>query len=290
MDLEDLRSFVIVADAGSLSAGARRLGISVATIGRRIDGIERAVGLPLLRRGKAGVSLSEAGRRLLGSARPALDRLHEVERLGAALRNGASDPPIRISATEPIVAQVLAPALSTLLAGAPITVELSTTTRVEDFDRHECDIAVRLFRPIGNSLVARRMPDITLGLFASEAYLAGRNPAALSLSEERLLLISDSYGQIAEVEWAIKYGLHVRAAVRSSSSSGLLEAARAGVGIALAPNFLAGDLVPVRAPPIPPRQCWLVSHADTRRSPSHRRVLEWAATSLRQAMSPNRRG
>ena len=268
MNLEDVRAFVAIAEAGSLSGGARRLGLSVATAGRRIDALERAVGVPLLRRGKTGVSLSEAGRKLLATARPAIDRLGDVERVGAALKAGRAAPAIRISATEPIIAQVLAPALPKLLEQAEVVVELLTATAVANFDRHECDIAVRLFRPTGDTLVARRMPDIALGLFAAPDYLAGRDPASLILGDERLLMISDSYGRIAEVEWVARHGFEDATIVKSSSSLGLLQAARAGTGIALAPCFLAQGLVAIPAPPIPARQCWLVSHADTKHSPA----------------------
>ena len=284
MNLEDVRAFVVIAEAGSLSSGARKLGLSVATAGRRIDALERAVGLPLLRRGKTGVSLSDAGLKLLGSARPAIDRLGDVERVGAALRAGRSDPAIRISATEPIISQVLAPALPRLLEEAAVVVELLTATAVANFDRHECDIAVRLFRPTGDTLVARRMPDIALGLFAAPKYLAGRDPASLVLERERLLVISDTYGRIAEVEWVARHGFADAAILRSSSSLGLLQAARAGAGIVLAPRFLAQGLVAVPAPPIPARQCWLVSHADTKRSPRHRVVKNWVADALKAAI------
>jgi len=231
------------------------------------------------------VSQSDAGQRLLDSARPAIDRLREVERVGAALKAGSIEPAIRISATEPIISHVLMPALPRLFADGPMLIEIQTATAVADFDRHECDIAVRLFRPTGDALIARRMPDIEIGLFAADSYLAGRDPASLSLDREVMLVMSDSYGQIAEVQWAIRQGLQGTAMLKSSSSMGLLQAARAGVGIAIAPYFLAQGLIPIPAAPIPSRQCWLVLHTDTRGSPRHRRVLDWAAGALKLAMS-----
>lgn len=286
MHLDHLRIFVTVSDSGSLTAAARKLGLSVATVGRRIDALEQSVGLPLLRRGKAGISLSDAGHRLLGPARSAIERVHEVERLAGTLKAGRADPAVRISATDPVITQILAPATAALFESGPTAVELLTSTGIADFDRHECDLAVRLFRPTGENLVARRLPDIELAMFAAAAYLAGRDPACLSLTDERLLLLSNSYGRIAEVEWAERHGLDQSAALISSSSFGLLQAARAGAGIAIAPRFLVGDLVEVAAPPIPPRQCWLVWHADSRRSALHRRVIAWAADALTAALRP----
>jgi DNA-binding transcriptional LysR family regulator len=285
LNLEDLKTFMVVAETGSLSAGARKLDMSVATVGRRIDALEEFVGCALLRRGRAGISLSEAGRRLLESARPPMDRLADVARLAAALKAASGDPPLRISATEPIVSQVLAPALPLLRRQADITVELLTSTGVANFDRHECDLAVRLFRPTGDNLLARRLPDIEMGLFASASYLAGRDPESLVLGEEHLLLISDSYGRIAEVGWAAQHGLDAAAIMKSSSSSALIQAARAGAGIAIAPRFLAGDLCAIAAPAIPPRQCWLVSHVDARRSRRHRLTAAWVAGAFKAAVA-----
>lgn len=285
MNLEDLRAFVMAASEGSLSGAARKLGVSVATAGRRIDALERRLGLPVLRRGPAGISLSEAGRRLLADAAPAIERLQDVERLSAALRVGAADPAIRISATEPIIAHVLAPALPSLFASSQVSVDLMTATAVADFDRHECDFAVRLFRPTGAALIAKRMPDVFMGLFASPDYLAGRDPALLDLRDETLLIMSQVYGRIAEVEWVERHELEPAARLVSSSSFGLLQAARAGVGIAIAPQFLAAGLTPVAAPLIPPRQCWVVFHADTRRSRPHRQVLDWLTKALTSALA-----
>lgn len=284
LNFEDLRVFVAVVEAGSLTGGSRRTGLSVATTGRRIDALERTVGVPLLRRGRAGVSLSDAGRRLLASARPAIERMGEVQRVGAALGDGRGEPAIRISATEPIVSHVLAPALPALFAEGRVHVELITATAVADFDRHECDIAVRLFRPTGSTLVARRLPDIALGLFAARRYLAGRDAATLVLHQERLLVIADTYGRIAEVEWIARQGLENAIWLASSSSLALLQAALAGAGIAVAPRFLADGLVAVAAPPIPSRQCWLVSHADTKRSARHRLVKNWVAETVKRSI------
>lgn len=286
MNFDYLRIFVTVADAGSLTGAARKLDLSVATVGRRIDALEQAVGFPLLRRGKSGISLSEAGRRLLESARSATERVTQVELLAGALRAGRVEPAVRISATDPVITQILAPALLALLQSARIAVEMQTSSGVADFDRHECDLAVRLFRPTGDHLVARRMPDIELALFASPTYLAARDPASLTLADERMLLLSNSYGPIAEVAWAARHGLDHAAALVSSSSFALLQAARAGAGIAIAPRFLADQLVEVPAPSIPPRQCWLVWHADSRRSPLHRKVIAWAADALTSALRP----
>src|SRR5260221_1405109 len=114
MQWDDLRCFIAVADAGTLSAAARRAGLSVATVGRRLDAFEAALGLRLVDRSPDGAELTGSGRKVLTLARAGADQLSQIERMATALRQGEWSNPVRITATEPIVSEVLAPALPML--------------------------------------------------------------------------------------------------------------------------------------------------------------------------------
>lgn len=291
MNWNDLRIFCVAARASTLSAAAHRLGLSVATVGRRIDALERSVGVRLLDRRPAGISLTEPGRTLLGRATAAADAMDDVDRLASTLGSHESHPPIRVSATEPFICDILAPALPKLLAVEPtLRLDLSASTDVVSLAAREADVAVRFAQPLGDSLVARRLPSLAMGLFASRAYLAGREPAALDLQRERLLGFDDSYGRIAEVVWMEDAGLSSAIAVRSSSTRALLNATEAGVGIALLPRLLAGarrELIELPAPmPPPSRPVWVVTHRDLRRVRSLRVVREWIVDAFRAARVP----
>jgi DNA-binding transcriptional LysR family regulator len=288
MDWDDLRVFRAVAGAPTLTAAARHLGASVATVARRIDALEATLGFRLLDRSRAGVRLTTRGRAVFARAALAGDAVDDVARLAASLLTSAWPDPIRISATEPIVSDILAPALPKLLAAAPdIRVDLSSSTDVVSLAGREADVAVRLARPVGDSLVVRRLPPFDLGLFAAKSYLAGRRPADLDLRRERLLGFDASYGRIAEVAWMEKSGLADAVVVRSSSTRALINATRAGAGIGLLPQFLVRSdptLLEIPGPtPMPSRPAWLVTHRDLRHARPLQIVREWISGAVRAA-------
>lgn len=287
MNWEDLKHFIAVAEAGSLSGGARKTGVSAATIGRKIGQLERDLGVSLLRRSAGGITLSRAGSKIFNSAQKSAEALYEIQRIAAATR-ASGDLPVRISATEPIVSEILAPALPLLWQQLPpAKVSLIASTAVASFTRQEADIAVRMFRPAGDNLIARRLVNIELGCFAATAYLDRRRPEKIDIGREKLLVFDDSYGEIAEVKWVRDRGLQGAVALSSTSSRTLMQAARAGAGIAIAPRFLAArmGLVEVPAPRIPTRQCWLVSHADSKSSQTIMQTKEWVVAAMRAAVS-----
>lgn len=288
MDWDDLRVFRSVAESKTLSAAARQLGISVATVGRRIAALEASLGVRLVDRAPSGVSLTSPGRVLFERAAAAAEAMDGVDRLAAALRATEWTGPVRVSATEPFISEILAPALPRLLAEEPaLRIDLSASTDVVSLSAREADIAVRLARPVGDSLVARRLPSLEMGLFASRPYLAGRRASAIDLRRERLLAFDASHGRIAEVTWVDEAGLADAVSVRSSSTRALVNAVAAGVGIALLPRLLAAarpDLVEIPAPrPIPTRPVWVLMHRDLRAVRPLRIVRDWIVDTFSRA-------
>jgi len=278
MNWENVRCFVAVAEGGSLTAGARRLDMSIATLARKVDALEAELGLKVLRRSPGGVRLSPEGARVLTLAQAGAEHLSQLERLAASLKAGLPDKPIRISATEPMIVEVLAPRLPELRRRAPaIRIGFSASTATVDLHRDEADLAIRLARPVGDSLVARRLPDIKLGLFASTGYLGDADPAAIDLQAQDLLMFDDSFGDIPEVRWLRDNDLERCVVLESSSTMALLNAASAGCGVAMLPVFLARrrGLIRVRGPRIPARSPWLVFHKDLRRAPMVKLVRDW---------------
>jgi DNA-binding transcriptional LysR family regulator len=126
---DDLRCFLAVANAGTLSGGAKDLGISVATIGRRLDGLEAVLGIRLVDRSPSGILLTTNGSEVLALTRAGATHLDGIQRTAASLRMADWPDPIRISATEPIVAEMLAPAVDLLFRMDPnIRVNLQSDT------------------------------------------------------------------------------------------------------------------------------------------------------------------
>lgn len=285
LDPLDLGDLIAIRDAGTLSAAAKARGVAVSTVSRRIETLESALGLALVDRRTDGVRLTEAGKAVAEAALPIAEQMRRVERVAESLRQGARRVPVRISATEFVISDVLAPALDRLWAmGADFPVHLQSQADVVSLAGRDADLAVRMMRPEGASLYARRLADIRLGLFASARYLAGRQPGEITLEAERLLIYDESYGRLPELEWVARHGLSEAVAMRTGSTRGLLAAAVAGAGIALLPvPFALRERELVEIPPpstLPSRQPWLIVHRNLRGNPAIRLVQKWIAAAF----------
>lgn len=289
IDWEGLRSFVVVARCGSLSEAANQLAVSVATISRRLDSLEEQLGLRLFQRGPRGAALTGAGQTILAVAEPGARHLGQIARLARALQDGPNLPSVRISATEAVIADVLAPRLAQLRADDPaIRIDLEVSNDIANLNAGRTDVAIRMVQPHEESLVARRLPVIRMGLFASQSYLAGRNPHSITLASEDLIWLDPAYGDIAENLWLKAQGLEGQVCFTSSSVRSLQNAAVAGVGIAPLPAYAAkaAGLVEIPQSGLPERIPWLVFHRDTRTTPRLQRVRHWIVASFKQAISP----
>lgn len=285
IDWEAIRCFVAVARRGSLSEAADELGMSIPTISRRIDGLEAQLGLRLLHRGPRGARLTESGQAILQVAEPGARQLSQIARRARALQEGPNLPSVRISATESVVADVLAPRLGGLRAQDPsISIDLEVSNDVANLNAGRTDVAIRMVRPVEETLLARRLPVIRLGLFASPDYLKGRDLDRLVLSEEHLVWLDRQYGEIAENIWLKAQGLEACIRFSSSSVRALLNAAVEGVGIAPLPAFSArkAGLIEVPHRAMPERQPWLVFHRDTKTNPRLQLVRDWIVTCFKE--------
>ena len=282
IDPHDLGDLIAIRDAGTLSAAAKTRGVAVSTVSRRIETLEAVLSLQLVDRRTDGVRLTSAGLAIAEAASPIAEQMRRVERVAESLRQGAKTVPVRISATEFVISDVLAPALDRLWAmGADFPVHLQSQADVVSLAGRDADLAIRMVQPEGASLYARRLADIRLGLFASADYLSGRDPSTIDLKAERLLIYDDSYGLLPELAWVARHGLSEAVAMRTGSTRGLLASALAGAGIALLPvpfALRAGTLIEIQSPSaLPSRQPWLIVHRDLRASSQIKLVQRWVA-------------
>lgn len=280
LDARDLDDLVAVSRHGSLNAAAKRRGVAISTVARRIEALEAALRLRLVDRRANGSRLTPAGQEIARLAEPLSDQVERIARAAEALRGGARRVPVRVSATEFVVAEVLAPALPRLWAsGVDIPVHLQSQGDVVSLAGRDADLAIRMTRPEGASLHIRKLGEIALGLYASHGYLAGRDPAALDLKDERLIVYDDSYGRLPELEWIAANGLSDAIVMRTGSTRAQLLAVREGGGIALLPVAFAAVDPALVALPIahgtPPRTPWLAVHRDLRRHPMIHTVQRW---------------
>jgi DNA-binding transcriptional LysR family regulator len=170
-DLKPLAVFAEVVDAGSMSAAARRLGMSPSAVSQTIRALEQHGGVTLLHRSTRKLALTEAGERYY----PHCQRMLEAARAAAQSLQLARDAPtgeLRVSA--PVgFANHLAPALAPLLAEAPqLRLRLLVDDAMIDLIDARIDVAIRVGRLADSSWVARRLCDFDTILCASPDYLA----------------------------------------------------------------------------------------------------------------------
>ncbi len=280
MDLTAVETLAAVAREGSISAAARAAGISVSTAARRLDTLEAQLKLRLVDRRANGARLTADGLRLATLAQPLADQIAAIARAAEALRQGDGPALVRVTATEAIIADILAPTLPRLWAAAPaVIVQLQSQGSVVSLAGRDADIAVRMVRPTGSSLLVRKLPVLTLGLFASTDWLAGRDPAGIDLATAPLLAYDDSFGRLPELAWIDAMGLTGALRLRTGSTRALLTATLAGAGIGLLARRLAtpdSGLIEIPTPlPAPSRTPWLTVHRDLRRLPAVAAVHRW---------------
>lgn len=272
MNWDDLRFFADLAETGSLSATARNLAVDHSTVARRIAALERALGLRLFDRLPQGYPLTAEGERLREQALRLRDEVHAIERMAEG-DSGALTGTVRVSAPPAFASFFLVPRLGLLRERHPgIRLELSGNLLAVSLTRREADIAIRMNRPEGASLVARRLAASGYGLFAARS-LAERCAEA----DLALMGYEENMDHVPQQVWLRDHAAGRPLALRSSDFGALYHAVRAGLGAAVLPFFLtAGDdsLVCLRRDGVPARDIWLMAHEDVRRSPRVRAVME----------------
>ncbi|WP_019142830.1 LysR family transcriptional regulator [Noviherbaspirillum massiliense] len=274
MNWDDVRIFVTLVRAESLSVAARMLRVEHSTVARRIDGLEKALGLRLFDRLPRGWQLTAEGEQLFVRAEQMEEKANEF--LREAADGGRLSGAVRVSAPPTLSSAFLAPKFASVQEKwFPITLELVGETRVASLNRREADLALRLGRPQDPGLAARRLGTMSYGLFAHHSYLERHPP-----QNWRFIGYDDSLHHAPEQQWLEKFAAGRAFAFRSNTLSSLCEAARHGLGVAALPHFLAStipDLAELTVEPMEARELWLVIHPDVRRSPRVRLIADIVA-------------
>lgn len=267
-DWGNVRFFLAVGRAGSFNAAAGRLGASQPTVSRRIAALEMAIGAPLFDRHPEGLVLTELGRALWDKALNFEEAALSFER-GLAAQSSTASGEVRISTTEGLGAFWLTPRLAAFAAQNPsLRFEVILENQAADLLRREADIALRLTRPITPDLVAKKVGQLSFGLFASPEYVAAHgHPSSIdALRHYRLVTLSLRQSMPDEV-WQDLLDAGTSVAYSSNSSIAEIAAVRAGYGIGLLPRYAGAlfGLIPVlEGQRWRQRELWLVVHPEVR--------------------------
>jgi DNA-binding transcriptional LysR family regulator len=287
VDWNHLKSFLATAEAGTLSAAARGLGLTQPTLGRQVRALERALGLPLFERSGKALLLTRAGRDLLEHVRSMEEAAARVA-LSAAGHAQDVEGEVTVSASDAFCAYLLSGFARRLRSEAPgIVLGLAAENRLSDLRRREADIAIRHVRPQDPELIGRRMPDARAGLYAATDWIV-RNGRPAHLDDLAGVAL---IGMDRPAEMRAQLARHgvphagLPIPVFSQSSVVVWEMVRAGLGISLMADAVAArtpgveELVVEGFPPIV-FPVWLVAHRELYSSRRIRLVFDLLADEI----------
>ncbi|WP_338056960.1 LysR family transcriptional regulator [Sphingomonas panacis] len=269
---DDQRAFLAVVDTGSLSAAARRLGLSQPTVRARIEALEAALGTALFTRSVHGLVPTPTAEAMAAPAR-AMAHASEAMLRAASADSGAVAGRVRLSVSDFVGLEVLPPMLRSLRDKHPrLAVEFELSNASADLLDQQVDVAVRMHPPEQSALVAKKVPSIPLGLFAHRDYLAtyGR-PGSSAEIADHLFIGPDRNRSDLAIAARIGDPSRIRWIARTDSHPAQLALARAGLGIAVAqvPTALRYPDLERVLPDIalPELPTWIVTHENLRRLP-----------------------
>lgn len=284
---DDIRFFLGVARAGSLSGAARALGIGHVTVGRRVTLLETRLGVKLFNRTPDGFSLTAAGQAILAQCAAMEGAALDVERIAAG-RDSLPAGTVRLTTTEALAHRVVAPVVATLRKAHPgLQVDLMVGVRTLDIARRDADVAVRFARPMASGLVCRKLGEIGFSLYASRRYLARCRAPQRGAGLAGYDLITFTGAPAATSPFFMGEALEgARIALRCDNPLIQLQAAAHDAGIVELACFLGDESAELARvwPDEPPalRTAWLVVHQDLRRSARIRVVTSALAEAFRR--------
>jgi DNA-binding transcriptional LysR family regulator len=266
----DLRYFLELSRQGKLLRAAARLHVDHTTVSRRITALEKQLDVRLFDKSPNGYQLTDAGLRLLPLAEQIETRSNQLYQdiAGKDARLGGT---VRVATPEALGSQVIARHVAGFRREHPdIEIELVAETRRMSLSKREADIAISFSRPDSGRLVAWKLCDYRLRLYAARDYLAAHPPITgpEDLSGHDFVSYIDDLIEMPELRFFDSTIRNARVVFRSTNVSAQFNAILGGVGLGLVHCFMAqGE---PRLQVVLPEQIsvertyWLLVHEDLR--------------------------
>tara|TARA_R110002049_G_scaffold23781_6_gene84747 strand:- start:136980 stop:137846 length:867 start_codon:yes stop_codon:yes gene_type:complete len=281
--LDYIPSFAAVMTHGSLSGAARALSLAQPTVRRHIDALEAELNTALFTRAANGLTPTDVAHDLLPMAQSVLDEAAALHRAASARRDTLAGV-VRLTTSRVAAAHVFPLALAPLRDSAPgLRFEIAATDRPENLARRAADIALRFTAPAQQSLIAQRLPDVAVGLFAAPGVALPDSACALG---DMPMILDDREGIIAPAMARFGLPLPRNVVLRCDDPLTQITHIQAGYGLGFCQVRLAARLGLRRALPEIAYQmpAWLVMHEDQARTPRLRHVFDHLKTTLPDLM------
>ena len=280
-DWDDLRFFLAVARKGSIRGAAALLGVNHSTVSRRIDSFEKKIGTRLFERLPSGYFITQAGEEMSHSAAKIEAEINTIGRQVTG-RDARLDGVLRVTLHDSLAQKLLMPVFVEFGRSYPeIELDLAITHSMADLSKREADVAIRISNDPPDSLVGRRLVRYATSTYASLDYLAQHG----DLKDHKNLTWIGWGDRVQDPQW-VRDSHYPDVPARNCICHPLaqLEAAKAGMGLAMLPCFMA-DTEPTlrRVPPAtanPSRDIWILTHEDLRHTARVRRFTDFVAKGI----------
>jgi len=280
-DWDDISLFLTLVRSRSLSQAARELSITHTTVGRRIKGLESALGTKLFERTANGFLLTDSGEILLREAEGIEAHVAEISAKFSGETAEVSGT-IRVATMEALGSLYLAPKFVQLYERHPsMRVELVTASHWINLTKREADVLISFPKPRGHRIASEKIGEFALFLYASNDYIEkfGYPQTVDELQNHRFINYIDELVAISAVRWLSDILPDHESVFGSTSLVAQYQAAIAGMGIAMLPTFVAAAdprlqaVLPEKI--IVMRDFWLSVHNDLEHIPRIRFVLDF---------------
>jgi DNA-binding transcriptional LysR family regulator len=277
MNWDDLRIIAAVSDEGSYARAGARLRIDETTVGRRLQRIERALGLRLFDSIDGARRPTRQCEQVLAHVRAMAGQVAEIASVGA--REVGFAGRFRIASTNAVAEEILAPRAASLLAQNPgLAIQFLTSRENVKFSHWQADLAIRLRKPEKGDFTITKLGELRLYLIEPEA---GGEAAVVCT-------YPDDLGPIPEAQFLASRGLAARARCISENVRVIKSLIRTRQAIGVLPEFLCQDLIADRrlvATLLPrTREVWLLVQNHLRRDPAARVVIAWVREAFQEAV------
>lgn len=286
---DNLKIYLAVARNGTVSAAAQELGVSHATVLRRIDQFEQELGTKLFKRLQSGYQLTLEGKALFEEAQNVEAATMRIQRQfegGDEQMSGA----IRITQPENEVVD-LYPLYAKFIKRYPdITLEILSTAKISNLNRQDADVALRFTLEPDELLVGRCLGPVHFGAYASKSYLRNhqRKLDELELNDCDWILWqpeSNRMDKSAQLDWLKQRMDEPHIIMRTSSVSDIISAIRSGIGVGFVSHPIAAhypDLVALpNAKFTSMLKLWILTHRDLRNQARVKCFMRFIADELK---------
>lgn len=280
IDWSDYQIFLAIARTGNFARAAEKTGLDATTMGRRLRRLETRLNTTFFERSRDGQVLTEAGEALLEAVEVMARGAGQIDE-NVSMHQGPTGT-VRLSVSEGFGTWFVSSHVPAFVAAYPgLVLDMVANSGLLNPSRREADIAVMLSRPKAGPLIARKLSDYALQVYASRSYIARHGTPATpnDLAHDHVLVgyVPDLVPS-PELRYLSELAQGLTATIRCSSINAQLHLVASGVGIGVLPRFMA-DANPSLVPLLPEnrivRSFWLVTHRDTHNLSRIKATREW---------------